>query len=355
MRSFIKMALMRLIQFFLKLAFNFDVNRLLYSNKSHAIYKFTRDIRNLSDCSAESGCPSLGKTGYFGFEIYFQKNDLRGYFNNYLDEESSRIFVLYLLQKVLMAYGRPAFLDVGSNYGTYTIPSVELNVPSVLVEPNPFVSTALNRTFGKFKSVKVISKAISSDLIADDMACISIMPFLSGSSSIKDDITQNVKTSSECFSLDVSLISIDMLIDEIPDDIESIILKLDVEGIELDLFRGGLLKKLRKRFDRFIIFVEFVPSVYSVKADLLEYTEYLCNLPSIVLSNKNYKFSHQYGEPFHSFSSILDRVVSVSNIFDIKIYNPLEANKELAAVEYADVVLFSDLEVANNFFSNYSS
>jgi FkbM family methyltransferase len=246
------------------------------------------------------------------------------------------------------------FLDIGSNYGTYSIPSIELKIPSILVEPNPFICTALHRTFKKFQNVKIINKAIFSDPKEGGSVCLNIMPFLSGASSIKDDITKNSMTSTECFSLDVDVLSIDRLIYEVQTDLDFLILKLDVEGIELDLLRGGLIQKLRDNFSRFIIFLEYVPDVYSVESDLVEYRNYLCSLPSIILSDKNYNFSHGIERPYSSFGAILDDGISISDLYDINLFNTHMAYNELAAIKYADVVLFSDLIIANNFISQVS-
>lgn len=354
MKTLSRKLLFGLIQVLLQKIFNFEVNRLLYSDANYTVYKLTRDIRNVADGYVDMYCSSLGKTIFFGLDVFFQKNDLRGYFNDYIDEESSRIFFLYLLQKSLMPYGKLTFLDVGSNYGTYSIPSVELSIPSILVEPNPFISTALHRTFKKFENIKIIKKAISSNAIEEHSACINIMPFLSGSSSLKNDISQNINTSRECFSLNVELISIDNLINEVSNDIDHIILKLDVEGIELDLFKGGLIHKLQARFKRFIVFVEYVPDVYSNETDLADYKAYLCSLPSILLSNNNYNYYHNYVETYNSFDAVLENGPLISNLYDIKIYKTNEAQNDLDGINYADVVMFSDLDTANNFMNNLS-
>ena len=323
--------------------------RLPYSRAEFTVYKLIRDERWCTKTDTLQPGNLIRKAVYFGHDVFYQKNDLRAYFTNELDEEATRIYFIYLLLKLAETEGPLIFFDLGANYGTYSLAAAELDVPSVLLEPNPFLCACLTQTFPQ-DYINVMNVAlVGSYATADEEGevPINIMPTLSGGSSARSELAVADATGYECFSLNVGAVSFDNLLNRAQIKQTVAVLKLDIEGLELSLFNDGLLSLLKERFSKFILFVEYVPDVYRA-SETSELRSYLTQLPSIILSDRSYKMGHRLGgTQIRSFGDIEAGGISAGQFYDLKVRIGEDADTELQKCKYADVVLFSDEQLAS--------
>jgi FkbM family methyltransferase len=276
--------------------------------------------------------PLVDSTVFFGAKVYYQKNDMRAAFNNYWDEESTRIYALYMASK---SFGTFDWFDLGSNYGTYSIPFAGGAGGKVLVEPNPFLVTCLRKTFTE-KNVHIEDSAVNllSEGRSDDVD-FNLMPFGSGASSLN-----YIDLPYQVFSICVKSIAIPDLIRKNKKSSVAVI-KMDLEGIELNLLDSGLMESFSEEYDDYILFIEYIKNAYSDQERLKflnHFESYFC----IALSDKNYLGGRALtrNESFESSESALSEFYSLELTKGV-------SNLVKTQVEYADILVFSSEIVAN--------
>jgi len=335
----------------LKLSQHKDL-KLPYSNLNFTVHKIIYDDR----CIVQSNTESPIKVDlYFGHEVYTQSNDLRSYLHNILDEEASRIFGLQKLFSAAQLRYDVTFFDIGANYGTYSLPAAESDIHAILVEPNPFVCACLSRTY-RDKNVTIVNKAIvdSGTAALDSEISINLMPSLSGSSSVSSQIVREENTQYEVFELEVECVTIDELCLLADASSDFGVFKIDIEGLELKLFKDDLINKIRSRFEHFVLMVEYVPAVMS-ENEAKDLRNYLTELPTIILSDKNYRFNHRHlSKNFSSFGALGAQDIKLKHIFnELKLLSKKEAAAKLKQVTYADVLVFSSKDLAEQLLAGF--
>lgn len=87
--------------------------------------------------------PTTEARNFFGNDIHIQTGDFRSHVDESYIEEISRIVFLKKMQSLI---GEIDFYDIGANYGMYSI-LLDDRASLTLVEPNPFVTHCLKRSF----------------------------------------------------------------------------------------------------------------------------------------------------------------------------------------------------------------
>ena len=322
------------------------------SDSSFTRYLISRDFRKL---------PNNEPIQFYNWQthkVYFQKNDLRGsmslFKNSYL--EYSIIYSLFYFCKKLKTKCKDVIsFDIGANYGTYSLGLKELNIPIVLVEPNPFIAKCLSLSFPKST---IFKNALVPKLNKNKNISINIIPESSGSSSlldinkcIKNKISTKHKQYIEAlsmmtFALDVETIDPVNLFKSYQ-QYSTAFIKLDIEGVEIDLFKNKFIDEIQERFERFVILTEFLGYLLN-NSDKDFMISLLGKFPCLILSSSNNK--KQFLEYQNkSFSEIYDQGYDFSNFFKSSlIQNPEELRKALLnSNDQADILVFSDNNLAN--------
>jgi len=276
----------------------------------------------------------LIKNNYFNFEIYSQESDLRAVFNNNWDEESTRIFSLLSCSYLFEEFD---YYDIGANYGLYSLPFLKLdNVQNhVIIEPNPFLTTCLEKTFSSSK-VKLIEKAIYTD---NQKKLFSVYPFASGGSNLenfnsKSSPLSNLKINVDCLSYAEVFTT--------NQNSKSAIIKIDIEGAEADLLKNGLLDYLSKLYKDFILMIEFVPKFLS-KDQTDQFKNSLSNYYCIPLSNLNFIPSSLNDNLETNF--FLNKN-SLKKYYKINFNLGIEWCLKEQNLKYADIFIFSSEKLA---------
>jgi FkbM family methyltransferase len=278
--------------------------------------------------------PTVASRKFFNKNIYIQTGDFRSYIDEKYIEEVSRILLLKNLQLKLEYVD---FYDIGANYGLY---SVLLNDKAniTIVEPNPFIVHCLKKTFLRRLNV-VIENVALSPLKGGGECNIDIMPRHSGGSSVKEGGLTNNKFLHEKFTLTTRIISLPELISKRSSENDTAIIKIDIEGIEPDIFSSkNTINYISSRYHNFIIFIEVVPSMLSDK-DINVLKNSLGDFYCVLLSDINFNYSIKDINESQKFKLSY----FYNNIDPIKFSSVLEmaGNNEF---NYADVVIISNKE-----------
>lgn len=323
------------------------------SHPKNTRYIISRDLRKL---------PESDVIQYFNWhkhKIYFQKNDLRGsmisWKNSYLD--FSIIYCLFYFNALFHEkFSDLVSYDLGANYGTYTISLTELNIPILLVEPNPFIAKCLRLTF---KKNTVIDLALVPSSSTAEIISINLIPESSGSSSLLDikKITNKLISSKlkdyidahslMTFTMDVKTITPELLF-SYHEDKKNAFIKLDVEGIEVELFRNGFIEELEKRFKNFILLTEYLGFRLS-ESEKNSIISSIGNYPCLILSsNTNKTQIHNFIG--RTFLDIFKSGYKFSDFFNSNLtYNKVELEKALLnSKEEGDILVFSDIALAES-------
>ena len=278
----------------------------------------------------------LRKFSYFGKSVWCQSQDLRAYVRSIWDEESSRIKALFDCSNLFAQFD---FFDIGANYGLYSLPfASNPRVGScVLVEANPFLVTCLEKTFLDTRA-RVINKALWK---SDDVNLLfNIRPFASGASSLN---LTHATAPLQSLGLKLSSIGIKTLFGNHHQS-RSAIVKLDIEGGEIDLLQENLLfASLSALYDDYVVMMEYIPKQYNVsqlaflrKALSASYCCPLANFNFIESkTSKPFEFSHG----------------SISDFYDLNCQIGVEWFDSDPSFEYADILIFSSGELADKFMA----
>lgn len=149
-------------------------------------------------------------------------------------------------------------VDVGANYGEFTIASATMQIPSLAVEANPIIADCLKTSFTGSQCISIFDAALSD---SDGSRFFYVSPRYSGISSFSDSILEKNFFWSRRWQInkiEVKTMRLDSLVkNHIKVKPKSVILKIDVEGFELDVFRGAL--PLLEQCDWWRMILEFHP------------------------------------------------------------------------------------------------
>jgi FkbM family methyltransferase len=174
---------------------------------------------------------------YSKYEIYINNNDYRGFIvSKSKGTQREKINVW----KEMAKFHPDICIDIGANYGEFSIVTTSMGLNSLAVEINPIPVECLKLTFQNFKNMKVEVAAASN---FDGEKSFFFNPTATGSGSFSKNVPDkeielyNVGGGTK--ELSVPCKKLDTLIKESGKNPNSFIMKLDVEGHE-DAVLGGM-------------------------------------------------------------------------------------------------------------------
>ena len=146
-------------------------------------------------------------------------------------------------------------VDVGANYGEFSLAIAGTGVPVIAVEPNPALQDCLRETFRDFPDVDVVWAAATD---APGTVQLFANPSSSGSAALAAGSPEQERTSHRrggaVVPTDVPGVRLTDLVDS---STRGLILKIDVEGFELSVLAGA--QELLDHVDWWRALVEFGP------------------------------------------------------------------------------------------------
>lgn len=322
-----------------------------YSSNRFTVHKLIKDNRLQSSPQDSYNLRPISSTSYFGHEVYHQTNDMRAHFPNLIDEDLTRILVLFAVINFYKKEHELHFLDIGANYGTYSLPCIELNIPHTLVEPNPFIVTCLHKTFTT-DNATILSSALVTNEAYDKNSEINmnIMPSLSGGSSIRNSISNSTATQYEVYNLSVKAMTLNEILNHVSAKCDFCIIKLDIEGLELEMFENGFISSISERFSNFVLMVEYLPKLMTERESEI-FVSHISEYKTLILSDKSYKPGNSsVSERHKTLGSFFDGNIRISDYYQKNIsMNKEEIEKNLKNCNYADLVIFSSIDLAMSF------
>ena len=179
-----------------------------------------------------------------GEHLVVRTNDWRGYWIYHSRGTQKNLLSVW---GKLAEYRPEVCIDVGSNYGEFSIFLRKFNLPVIAIEANPLIYECLRKTLAGYKNLRAFNVAAYNK---NTKICIFVKEKMSGYSSLLRDIVKSQVTPAnitcELKSFEVQAISLDNLLKthfgKIPN---SFILKIDVEGFE-DLVIEGAKESIQK-------------------------------------------------------------------------------------------------------------
>jgi FkbM family methyltransferase len=150
------------------------------------------------------------------------------------------------------------FLDVGANYGEFSLVPAALGIPCLLFEPNPTLVPCLRRTFGDSPNVRVAHKALGAHV---GKTRFHYNTAGSGSGSLIDtapkaDALWDSWHGVRAFDIDLSTVDAEIAASG-ADVTRGLLMKIDVEGYEREVLEGAASTLARAAWWRGL--VEFSP------------------------------------------------------------------------------------------------
>ena len=172
------------------------------------------------------------------------------------------------------------FIDCGCNYGFYSFYTASLsknnNVISIEASRDTSKEFIKNLRLNNFKNIHFLNKSVSN---SDDE---NISFYESVNDWESSQAHNNFKFESE---LKVKSVKIDSLLKDYSLDKHALVIKLDVEGNEINVIKGAL--DVIQRFDPLII-IEFSKYIFENK-DNIDYLKYFLNKYNFTIYDTNYK------------------------------------------------------------------
>lgn len=151
------------------------------------------------------------------------------------------------------------YVDVGANYGEFVAEALARGIRTVAIEPNPDLVACLQRTFGQHERLTILNEAAAD--LPDGEVLLATKPGLSGYSSLTPSVVEAsvgpVVVTEKVSFIRVRCRTLSSMLEGIA-DLPSVVLKVDVEGHEIDVLRGAM--RVLERVDEWwAILVEFDP------------------------------------------------------------------------------------------------
>jgi FkbM family methyltransferase len=171
----------------------------------------------------------------FNKQIYVDVDEWRG--NRVKELKGTQPEKIKELQHIVESQQIDMFLDIGANYGEFAICLADYNIPIVCFEPNPICAKLLNKTFKNIPNVVIVEAAAG---IADGIKSFYYSKNYSGGGSFAKNVIQRAHHSKgEVEEIQTQVYRIDNYItNNYPNLPKNILLKIDVEGFEDEVFEG---------------------------------------------------------------------------------------------------------------------
>lgn len=196
---------------------------------------------------------------YRGRPLYLSAYDDRYFF---ISREAQGNKVEFL-KREFIERNFSSFVDIGANYGEFTLAMMGTARYVIAVEPNPFVSFCLNLSVGSDTSVKLLEKAVvatSSEKVME----IAVDPFASGGGSAAESVIHADYRAfrlngsrAQLFYFNVGSVTLLDVLKSLPDT-RSVCVKLDIEGLELEVIHPGV--DYIRAMDDYMLFFESLPT-----------------------------------------------------------------------------------------------
>ncbi len=184
-------------------------------------------------------------------------------------------------------------LDIGANYGEFSLAITDLKIPTIAIEANPKLIPCLRKTFEQFSHIKILNVAVG------NKDCVSVIHFdetYSGTASILKEVPLLSGAWRKRFVAPLKSVKIDqktipsILKENNLTHIKSMIVKIDVEGYEEQVFLG--LEPLLRDLDWWAAIIEYNPNCY-IRANKDQYSlwKLIQNFPSKIVDSRDQHFS----------------------------------------------------------------
>lgn len=169
-----------------------------------------------------------------GYDLWVRTDDLRSYW--IWRDKGTQPSVLATWEAILEL--RPdVAIDVGANYGEFSMPAAARRIPLLAIEANPWIHAELKRTLAPYDDVTVLNAAASD---APGEVELHIPAAWSGAASLSAAVAASVD-SRHLGAYHVESVRIPaLMIDAVAPRATSVALKIDVEGYDCEVFKGAM-------------------------------------------------------------------------------------------------------------------
>jgi len=196
---------------------------------------------------------SIAELNFRGHRMLVTPDDDRVVF---IDKDAQGLKIDFL-RSVLQSHGPGVFIDVGANYGEFSLGVYAAASKVRAIEPNPIVFFCLSRTLA------ILPRAVSENIAISEEECavpLAINPYASGGSSARSDrwgAMSRARTvngsKNRLVYIDAKSRALSAILEE-EDSSALIVIKMDVEGLELSILCQAA--QALKRLARVLVFFE---------------------------------------------------------------------------------------------------
>lgn len=193
-------------------------------------------------------------TVYGCHRLFIKVDDFRGYRIWRLGgTQKEKVGIVATLCRTKLA----RFVDVGANYGEFSLAPASVGVSCLVVEPNPELAACLRKTFAGFGNVTVLEAAASN---RSGNVSFHFCARASGSGSLAEGIPHGEaeRFGEPTRATTVRAVTLDELHRGLPAVPGGLVLKIDVEGFEREVLEGA--RDCLARVEWWRALVEFSPA-----------------------------------------------------------------------------------------------
>lgn len=171
----------------------------------------------------------------FGKKMYIDTNDWRGRLIK--QNKGTQHDKIKSLSKIIENEKIDLFIDVGGNYGEFSLAISSYGIPVICFEPNPICFELLKKTFEDIQNVTLVRAACGSN---EENRKFFYNEAYSGGGSFGKGVIQNANNiSGPILELETPVYRVDKYVSQnIQDYPKNILMKIDVEGFEDEVFNG---------------------------------------------------------------------------------------------------------------------
>jgi FkbM family methyltransferase len=225
----------------------------------------------------------------------------------FLISQNAQLYKINFLVREFERRGFSSIIDLGANYGEFSLPFCDVAKEVIAVEPNPFVLFCLKLSCRGKSNIKIIGKAIDSDDRGGELS-IAIDPFASGGGTASPTAASRVAkgfrldgSKSELFYFNAKTTTLEKIISDISFE-KMACIKIDIEGLELSVI-GSSTNAINSLSDYLIFFesmhqerhLQYIESLLQIKNELNCYV-YSFNLSGMIREIFNDDFNSLIGD-----------------------------------------------------------
>ena len=171
-------------------------------------------------------------------KIWIDNNDWRG--RRIKELKGTQSDKIQCLKKVVENEDIDLFLDIGANYGEFSLQLCDLGIDIICFEPNPICDNLLNKTFKDYDNVKIIKAGVGK---TTSISNFFYSENYSGGGSLSENVIKKCPDAlNEVKSIQTQIYSLDDYL--INNNIskkqyKNILMKIDVEGYEDEVIKGS--------------------------------------------------------------------------------------------------------------------